>query len=167
MFLAPSVGHNAAVAIAAVRPEGCVAVRVEHLEAEEGRSIRSKTEDLIVELCDRYAVEAVACDLRGFRRPVEILEARGVPVLEAPHTTPRLVEFSATLDALMAEGKLMHDGDPITRAQMLAALKKTNETGERYIPSDAARAVIAVVSAVHHATALVDEIYIILPTGVG
>jgi phage terminase large subunit-like protein len=118
-----------------------------------------------VDLCDRYYVQAVACDLRGFRRSVEILEARGVPVVEAPHSPPRLVECSATLDGLIAEGKLIHDGDPTTRRQMLAALKKTNQAGERYIPADSARAVVAIAVAVHHGTAPMEELRMILPSG--
>ena len=41
VYLAPSVGHNAAVAVAAPRPDGCVAVAVEHLAAQTaGRSER-------------------------------------------------------------------------------------------------------------------------------
>ena len=58
----------------------------------------------------------------------------------------------------------MHDGDRTTRQQMLAAQKKTNEVGERYMAEDHARAVVAVAMAVHHASAPIDDLRMILPS---
>ena len=150
----PSVGHNAAVAVAAPRPDERVAVRVEHLDAEEGSSILMRTEDAIMAMCDRYTVLGVHAPRAGFMRSAEMLEARGVPIVEAPQTPIRMVEWSGTLNRLLRSGTLLHDGDPQTRNQMLAAVVKTTETGERYLPSDTARAVVAVAGAVHAATAI-------------
>jgi hypothetical protein len=79
-----------------------------------------RLEDLIVALCERYRVLAVHVSRGGFLRSAELLEARGVPVVEAPYSPTRLVEFSGAFDRLLRSGKLIHDGDPTTRAQVLA-----------------------------------------------
>jgi hypothetical protein len=166
VWLAPSVGHNAAVALAAPREDGKIAVHVEHLDAEDGKSILVRTEDLIADLCERYRVVEAHVPMGGFRRSLELLEMRGVPVVEAPHSPQRLVEFSGTLNRLLRSGSLTHARDPVTRAQVLAAQTKTTETGERYIQEDRSRAVIAIAAACHAASAPFSEPAFILPTGV-
>jgi len=167
VYLAPSVGHNAAVALAAVRPEGRVAIHVEHLEASDDDSILRRTEDLIADLCERYDVLEARLPLSGFRRSTELLEVRGVPVVEDPHSPTRLAEFTGSFERLLRAGLLMHDGDRTTRGQVLAATKKTTETGERYIESVQGRALVAIMGAVHAATAPRDDLVMILPGEMG
>ena len=156
------MGHNAAVALATMRDDGKVAVKVEHLE-EEG-SILAETEDLIVDLCDRYAVTAALLPLDGFRRSTELLEARGVPVVEAPHRPQRLVEASATLDKLLTFEEPHARRGPDHASADARGAEEENEVGERYMAEDHARAVVAVAMAVHHASAPIDDLRMILPS---
>jgi hypothetical protein len=168
VVLAPSVGHNAAIGIAAVREGGRIAVGAEVLEAREGRSILADTEDRLVELCTTYKVQAVHHPLGGFLRSADLLLARGVPMTEAPHSPPRLTAATGTFDRLMRSGLLIHDGDPMLRQHVLAGQLKVSEGGERYVIGDRSRALIAVAMAAHAASASSPEPYVGVPSeGVG
>jgi phage terminase large subunit-like protein len=168
VILVPSVGHNAAIGIAAERSDGRVAVRAEILPAEETGSTLIRTEDRILELCKRYDVLGVHHPLGAFIRSADLLSGEGVPMVEAPHSVTRLSAASGTFNRMLRSGLLMHDGDPELRAHVLSATLKTNEAGERYEISDRARALIALVMAVHAATVFEPEPYIGLPSeGIG
>jgi hypothetical protein len=157
VVLAPSVGQNGVIGIAARRPDGKVALRAELLEPEDGTSMLVRVENRIIELCDRYQVLAVHHPLGVFLRSADLLEARGIPMVETPHSPVRVTAATGTFDRLLRGKMLMHDGDPATRVQVLQAQKKTSETGERYEISNRSRAVIALAFAAHAATALPPE----------
>lgn len=150
VVLAPSVGSSAVIAIASLRGDK-IAVAAVHLEA--GGSIMARTEDAIVELCERYDVLKVLDPGYGMQRSMQLVEARGVPVESAPYSTPRQIAATGTFDRYMRAGDLIHDGDPQTRAHVLSALKKTGTNGEHYIASDSTRAIVAMAQAVHSASA--------------
>jgi phage terminase large subunit-like protein len=162
VVLVPSVGHNAAIAIVAMRDDGRVAVKVEVLESDG--SILVETERAIMELCERYDVIAVHHPLGAFIRSADLLAQEGAPMVEAPHSVPRLAAASGTFNRLLRSGLLLHDGDPVLRAHVLAATLKTNEAGERYEISDRSRALIALVMAVHAVTVFQPEPYVGLPS---
>jgi len=167
VVLVPSVGHNAAIAIVAPRPEGRVACKVEVLDAEENRSIYVKTEDRILELCQEYDAEIHAPGV-GFIRSRELLADEGLSIVEAPQSVAALSAATGTFNRMLRGGLLMHDGDPVLRAHALSATMKTNEAGERYEVSDRARGLIALVMAVHGVTEYEPEPYIGLPSeGIG
>jgi hypothetical protein len=162
VVLVPSVGHTAAVAIAASRPDGRVAVRVEIIDAAES-SMLVHTEDLILELCERYDAE-VHHPFGAFIRSADLLSDKGVPMVEAPHSVTRLAAASGTFNRMLRGGLLMHDGDPRLRSHVLAATLKTNEAGERYEISDRSRGLIALVMAVHAVTGIFEpEPLVVLP----
>jgi hypothetical protein len=154
VILVPSVGHNAAVAIVATRPDGRVAARIEVIDPDDDASMLVKTEERIIELTERYDVAGVYHPLGAFIRSADLLAARGIPMIEAPHSPVRLAAASGTFNRMLRSGLLMHDGDPVLRTHALAATVKTSESGERYEISDRARGLIALVMAVHAATAL-------------
>jgi len=167
VVLVPSVGHNAAIAIVASRPEGRVACKVEVLDTEEGRSIHVKTEDRILELCEEYDAEIHAPGV-GFIRSRELLADEGLEVVEAPQSVAALSAATGTFNRMLRGGLLMHDGDPILRSHALSATMKTNEAGERYEVSDRSRGLIALAMAVHGVTEYEPEPYIGLPSeGIG
>ncbi len=166
-MLAPSVGGNAAVAVAAARPDERVAVKVFHIASNPDRHIHALTEDLIVDLCERYAVSEVHVPEGGFSRTAANLEDRGVPVVAAHPSPSRLVGATGTFDRLLRERKMIHDGDLTTRAQVLAAVKKSTETGERYLPGDSSRAIGALAIAAQAVTNYAPDPLIIVPKAVG
>ena len=166
VILAPSVGHNAAIAIVAAR-EDRVACRVQVL-TDDGGSMLVKTEQAIIELCQRYDVAAIHHPLGAFIRSADLLAGEGLPMVEAPHSVPRLAAASGTFNRMLRSGLLMHDGDPVLRSHVLAATLKTNEAGERYEVSDRSRGLIALVMAVHAVTVFSPEPFVGLPSeGVG
>jgi phage terminase large subunit-like protein len=151
VVLVPSVGHNAAIALVASRPEGRVACRVEVLDAEENRSIYVKTENRILELCREYRAEIHAPGV-GFIRSRDLLAEHRLEVVEAPQSVANLSAATGTFNRMLRGGLLMHDGDPILRGHVLKATMKTNEAGERYEVTDQARGLIALAMAVHGVT---------------
>lgn len=152
VVLVPSIGSNAAIGIASLRSDGRVAVAAEVIPPVEG-SIYVEVEDRLDSLAEQYRVRAIHHPLGGFTRSAELLEGRGLPMVEAPHSPARGQAACGTFDRLMRAGLLMHDGDPILRQHVLSATLKTTETGERYEITDEARALIAVTYAVHAVTA--------------
>jgi hypothetical protein len=154
VILAPSVGHNAAVAIVATRPDGRVAVRIEVIDPDDDESMLVKTEERIIELTQRYDVAGVYHPMGNFIRSADLLGARGVPMIQQAHSPVGLAAASGTFNRMLRSGLLMHDGDPVLRTHALAATVKTSESGERYEISDRSRGLIALVMAVHAATAL-------------
>jgi phage terminase large subunit-like protein len=166
VVLVPSVGHNAAIAIASVRDGDRVAVRVEVIEPGEG-SILVRTEERLVELSERYHVQDVYHPLGAFGRSADLLASKGLPMVQAPHSPVALAAASGTFDRMLRSGAIMHDGDPTFRAHALSATRKTSETGERYEITDRARALVAAVFAVHFATAASPTPTIVLPSAVG
>lgn len=166
VVLAPSVGHNAAIAVAAGRPDGRVAVRVEVIDPDEG-SVLVRTEERISALAERYEVTGVYHPLGAFMRSADLLASKGLPMIQAPHSPVALAAASGTFDRLLRSGGIMHDGDPVFRAHALQATRKTSETGERYEITDRSRALIAAVFAAHATTATSPVPVIGLPSVVG
>jgi len=151
VILVPSVGHNAAIAVVASRPEGRVACKVEVIEAEDDRSIYVKTEDRLLELCRDFDAEVHAPGV-GFIRSRDLLADKGLSVVEAPQSTAALAAATGTFNRMLRAGLLMHDGDPVLRDHVLSATLETKEAGERFKVTDSARGLIALVMAVHGVT---------------
>src|SRR6185436_20619548 len=107
VVLVPSVGHNAAIAIVASRPDGRVACKVEVIDAEEGRSILVQTEDRILELAREYDAEIHAPGV-GFIRSRELLAGKRLDVVEAPQSVPALAAATGTFNRVFRGGLLMH-----------------------------------------------------------
>ncbi|MGH2373008.1 MAG: terminase large subunit domain-containing protein [bacterium] len=153
VILAPSVGHTAAIGIAALREGEVVAIEAEVLEPREGRSVLADTEQRILKLCEIYDVKAVHHPLGGFLRSADILAEQRVPMVEAPHSPMRLTAASGTFDRLRRSGLLIHSGDPVLRNHVLAGQLRVSEQGERYLITERSRALIAVLMAVYAASA--------------
>lgn len=164
VILAPSVGHDGAIGIAALRDDGRVAIRAEILEAGEGHSVFEDVEDRLVRLCNSYRVLEVHHPLGPFIRSSELLMIQGVPMVAAPHSPARLAVATGSFDRLRLSGKLIHDGNPALRRHALAAQVKVTEQGERYVVGERSRALIAVVMAVHAASAIAPEPYVGAPS---
>jgi hypothetical protein len=164
VVLAPSVGHDAAVGIAATRPDGRVAVAAITLPASEGRSILEDTEACIARLAQRYDVARVDYDRHSFGRSAELLLDQGLPMVLADHSVARKIGATSEFMRLLRSRSLIHDGDKALRASVLAGMLRTTEQGERFMVSERSRALIAVMCAAYAATAPTDTPTIMLPT---
>jgi phage terminase large subunit-like protein len=166
VIVVPSVGHNAAIALVADRSEGRLAARVEVIDHDEDESMYVRVERRILELCELYDVAAVHHPLVGFTRSAELLADAGVPMVPAPHSPVGLAAASGTFNRLLRSGLLMHDGDLTLRSHVLSATVKTGESGERYVPTDRSRGLIALVMAVHASSNFEDDFRVVLPSEV-
>jgi phage terminase large subunit-like protein len=105
----------------------------------------------ITDFCQRFDIQEIAYDPTLFRESAEMLQEKGLPMVEFPQTE-RMVEASGKTYELIRERRLVHDGDPLFRSHMLAAVPGETERGIRISkrkskkPIDAA---IALAMAVH------------------
>lgn len=152
--VAVGIGTNPAIALAAPRPEGAVAVKV---EIYEGDVPLEQIEKRLVELSEAYELEAVAFDKATFLRSAELLEQRGLPMVETPHSPERLSIVTQTLRRLIESKSLRHDGDTDLRAQVLAGSTKETERGLRLVSTYQTRGLIAMAFAAHRATQVTTE----------
>jgi phage terminase large subunit-like protein len=149
VWVSVDVGTNPAVVVAAPREGESAAVQA---WIWEGQVPLEVVESWVVSLTDEFEVVEVSYDRVGFQRSAELLEARGLPMLEVPHSPERMSIVSQTLHRLIQQRKIRHDGDRALRAQVLGAVTKETERGWRLLKSPQSRALIAMAVAVHQAT---------------
>jgi phage terminase large subunit-like protein len=85
----------------------------------------------VAQLHGSLRVHEVVYDPYMFGESAEILEEQGLTMVEFPQTDARMAPASETLYELIREGRLIHDGDPELRRQMLAAVPSQTERGVR------------------------------------
>jgi phage terminase large subunit-like protein len=122
----------------------------------------------IGELNDAYRLVEVPYDPWHFSESAEMLADRGVPMVEFPQTDGRMAPASEALYELIRAGRLVHDGDPELRRQVLAAVPARTERGVKISKRKSKRridAAVALAMAAHRAihgrnqTELIFEVY--------
>jgi hypothetical protein len=86
-------------------------------------------ENRLRELSNAYPVMEITYALTEFHRSAEILELEGLPMIETPHSPQRMMVSAVTLNRLIGEGLLRHDGDPELRKHVLRAGTVMNRQG--------------------------------------
>jgi phage terminase large subunit-like protein len=76
-----------------------------------------------------HRLKEVAYDPWQFRESAEILQERGLPMVEFPQTSGRMSPASETLYELISEGRLVHDGNRTARQMILAAVATATDRG--------------------------------------
>lgn len=71
----------------------------------------------------------IAYDPWQFLESAEMLAERGLPMVEFPQNASRMSPASETLYELIIERRLVHDGDPTMKEQVLAAVIAPTERG--------------------------------------
>jgi phage terminase large subunit-like protein len=84
---------------------------------------------LAQELLGHQSLVEVAYDPWMFMESAEILLDRGVPMVEFPQGGGRMEPASGNLYELVQERRLVHDGDPELRRQVLAAVTVPTDRG--------------------------------------
>ena len=136
------------IGIAAPRPDGRIAVRTEMLEYDF-----PGLEFALRRLADRYDVRVIygyapQYGLGG----VQVITDGGLPLEDQPQSPRVLMEATSTFMALIASRKLIHDGDPVLRKQVLSAIVKEAPTGSYFVPSKEVQGLIAVILAADQAS---------------
>lgn len=112
-----------------------------------------EVEQTIMDFCQKHRVREIACDPYRWARSMEVLEAKGLPVVAFPQSPQRMIRASAIFFDAVAEKRLQHDNDPVltrhignTATKLTPAgphIKKENPNSPRKI--DAAVAAILAV----------------------
>lgn len=95
----------------------------------------SDVENTILDFCQKHPkVREVACDPFRWQRSMEVLQDKGVPIVEFPSTSARRMvpATQTTLDAVM-EQKLVHDGDGLLARHVGNAVTKIDNLGSRIV----------------------------------
>ena len=100
----------------------------------------------VVRLDSELRVQETAYDPHQFTESAELLEERGLVMVEFPQTDHRMAPASETLYELIREGRLVHDGDPELRSQILAAVPSETERGVRISKRKSRRRIDAAVA---------------------
>ena len=111
-------------------------------------------------LAGRYSVREVAYDPWRFRSEALRLEDAGLPVIEFPQSTARMVPASERLYAAVVEGRLTHGNDPELNRHVAGAIAKQTPRGWRLDKSERSAqidAVVALAMAVERAEQPVPE----------
>jgi phage terminase large subunit-like protein len=124
---------STAIVTVAARGDGEVAVKARVLRPMEGGLPLEVVEAAVRETCEGLDVRSVLFDPWTFRRSAEILAADGLPMQEFPQSPERMANASENLYRLIEAGQLVHDGDPVLRAHVVAGVTKETERGWRLV----------------------------------
>lgn len=125
-----------------------------------------EVEDTIVKFCQTHPkVREIACDPFRWQRSMQVLEEKGLPIVEWPSTSPRrMVAACAKVYDMVMEHRLEHDGNPVITRHLGNAVTKVDNLGPRIV-KDARNsprkidAAVAMVIAVDRATVgRIDEV---------
>ena len=134
---------------------------LEH-DGPEWRVDIGEVEQTVLDFCQKHNVKEIACDPFRWQRSMEFLENQGLPVVAFPQSPQRMIKACAGFFDLVAEKRLVHDGDPLlarhignTAIKLTPAgphIKKENPNSPRKI--DAA---VAAILAVDRASGKIEE----------
>jgi phage terminase large subunit-like protein len=134
---------------------------LEH-DPDDWRVDIGEVEDTVIDFCAKHRVREIACDPFRWQRSMEVLENKGLPVVSFPQSPQRMIKACARFYDAVADGKLVHDGDPLlsrhirnTAVKLTPAgphIKKENPNSPRKI--DAA---VAAILAVDRASGKIEE----------
>lgn len=102
-------------------------------------------------------VAEVVYDPHQFQESAELLEEQGLILVEWPQTDVRMGPASETLYELIQSGRVVHDGDPVLRSHVLAAVPSLTERGVRVSKRKSRKHIDAAVSSVMVAARAVHE----------
>ena len=95
----------------------------------------AEVEQTILDYCAAHPkVREVACDPFRWQRSMEVLQEKGIPIVEFPSTSPRRMvpACQKTLDAVV-EKRLVHDGDGLLARHVDNAQTKVDNIGVRIV----------------------------------
>jgi phage terminase large subunit-like protein len=139
-----SFSGDSTVLVAAAIPKEGEPVRVNMIKAwekdfnihdDDWRVDIGEVEHAILEYCRTHPnVKEVACDPFRWQRSMEVLQEKGVPILEFHSTSPRRMVSACqkTYDAVV-ENRLVHDGDPTLARHIDNAVTKIDNLGLRIV----------------------------------
>jgi phage terminase large subunit-like protein len=102
---------------------------------DEWRVDIADVEQTILDFCAQHPkVVEVACDPFRWQRSMQVLQDKGIPIVEYPSTSPRrMVASCAKLFDMVTEKRLVNDGDPLVARHFQNAVVKVDNLGPRIV----------------------------------
>ena len=134
VFVGVDVGRkrDSSAIVCAALVDDCLHVSARILIPMTGRPVAvADVRAAVLAVAHDHAVAEVVYDPHQFQESAELLEEQGLCMVEMPQSDSRMAPASETLFELIREGRLVHDGDPEMRSQILAAVPAETERGVR------------------------------------
>ena len=130
------------------RDDGKVVVEAEVFSpAGDGTAMEiALVEDAILAQRKRYKVRAVVYDKWSFERSAQELSGKGFLMIEQPMSPERMAIASQALYQAVMDGKIVHAGDPVLAAHVLAGTVKQHERGWRLVKGRDKRPIDALIA---------------------
>lgn len=139
-----SFSGDASVIVAATIPKDDEPVKVNLVKAwEKDLTIHddnwrvdiAEVEQAILDYCQSHPnVKEVACDPFRWQRSMEVLQDKGVPIVEYPSTSARrMVPACAKFYDAVVEKRIVHDGDGLLARHIGNAVTKIDNLGVRIV----------------------------------
>ena len=95
----------------------------------------AEVEQTVLDFCQAHPkVREVACDPFRWQRSMQVLEEKGVPIVEWPSTSARrMVPACSSVFDAVTEHRLIHDGNPILARHLGNAVTKIDNLGPRIV----------------------------------
>lgn len=155
-------GGGCGIGIAARKDGDRVAVACEMLPYDfPGLEFRLR------QLDDTYKVRAIYGYAPQFGIGVDVMRDHGLALDDLAQSPMRLMEATSTFRTLVASHRLIHDGDPVLRKQVLSGRVKEAPTGSYLLPTKEVQGLVAVILAADQATQWSPRPLVLLPAGVG
>jgi phage terminase large subunit-like protein len=113
-----------------------------------GKIELEQIEQFLIDLAQRYRVREIAYDPRYFARSAELLERRGLVLVEFLQASAPMASAYQSFYAAAREGRLAHAGDPVLTAHVEATAADLTERGWRVRKLKSASRIDALVAAV-------------------
>ena len=148
------------IAVVVVQPQGeRLVARAKIWLPDGGMMDVAQVEAHLRDLHRRFEVREIAYDPAFFQRSAEALADDGLPMVEFPQSTQRMVPACGHLYEMIVNRRLAHPGDPLFTDQVLSAAQRATDQGWRLSKGKSKRkidAVIALAMAVDRATRKVE-----------
>jgi phage terminase large subunit-like protein len=147
--------HDSIAVVMAQPQEGKVAVTAKIWHPSEKAVDVAEIEHYLRELHLNYNIKEFAYDPAYFQRSAEILIDDGLPMLEYPQSSQRMVPACGHIYEMIINNKIVHNGSPVFTDQVLSAAQRMTDQGWRLSKGKSRRkidACIAMVIAVDRAT---------------
>lgn len=135
-----------AVVVAQTRDDGRIAVNARIWHPDMGEMDIAAVEAHLRTLRDTLNVQEFAYDPAFFQRSAEALYDDGLPMVEFPQSSQRMIPACGTAYDLIVQGKVIHDGSPMFTDQVLSAAQRMTDNGWRLSKGKSRRKIDAAIA---------------------
>jgi phage terminase large subunit-like protein len=135
-----------AVVVAQPRDDGRIVTQARIWHPDMGAMDVAEVEMHLRHLRDTLTVQEFAYDPAFFQRSAEALYDDGLPMVEFPQSSQRMIPACGTAYDLIVQGKVIHDGSPMFTDQVLSAAQRMTDNGWRLSKGKSRRKIDAAIA---------------------